>query len=686
MRWLAPGQSPMVRAAMTEIDTTSRSYALAIDTIKTLSMDAVQKANSGHPGTPMGLAQIAFEIFVRNLRHDPRDPSWIGRDRFVLSCGHASMLLYSMLHLSGYPLSLEELKNFRQWGSKTPGHPEHGHTAGVETTTGPLGQGIGNAVGFAIGQKMLAARFGGDAGPFGDERVFCIASDGDVMEGVSAEASSVAGHLGLSNLIVFYDDNHITIEGDTHLAFSEDVGARYEAYGWSVQRIDGHNPKEIRAAIDRALLNKDNPSFIVCRTHIGQGAPHKHDTAAAHGEPLGVDEVAATKKAMGWDPSAQFLVPDEVKALFAQRAEELGRARSEWNAKFESWRVANAELASSLDAFLKKELPANLFDKLVAAVPQKEDATRNTSNVIQQEVAKLVPQLVGGSADLAPSTKTLIKDGGVIARGNFGGRNFHFGIREHGMGAICNGLALAGFVPYGSTFLIFSDYMRPSVRLSALMEQQCVWIYTHDSVFLGEDGPTHQPIEQLWALRLIPNLAVVRPADGLEVAAAWAIALARKNAPTAFALTRQKVPTIKRDQAFDARNMLKGAYVVQEASGAKPDMILVATGSELHLATGAKEKLEQKGKKVRVVSVLSFAELAKQDAAYHEAVLPHGVPAVSIEAGRTGPWLSILGLDGLAIGIDRFGASAPDKVIAEKFGLTVDAVTAKIESWWTARG
>ncbi len=668
---------------MREIDTSSRPYVLAIDTIKTLAIDAVQKANSGHPGTPMGLAQIAFEIYTRYLRHDPRDPNWLGRDRFVLSAGHASMLLYAMLHLSGYPLSLEELKNFRQWGSKTPGHPEHGHTAGVETTTGPLGQGVGNAVGFALGQRMLEARFGE---PFAGQRVFCIASDGDVMEGVSGEASSIAGHLGLSNLVVFYDDNHITIEGETNLAFSEDVGTRYEAYGWSVLRIDGHNPKEIRAAIDRALLNKDNPTFIVCRTHIGQGSPHKHDTAAAHGEPLGVDEVVETKKAIGWDPAAQFLVPNEVKALFAERAEDLGKARGEWNAKYDAWRAGNGAQAKALDAFLAKELPKDLFEQLVAAIPTKDDATRNTSNAIQQVVAKLVPQLVGGSADLAPSTKTLIKDGGNVARGKYAGRNFHFGIREHGMGAVCNGLALSGgFIPYGATFLIFSDYMRASVRLSALMEQQCLWIYTHDSVFLGEDGPTHQPIEHLWALRLIPNLAVVRPADGLEVAAAWTIALTRTNGPTAFALSRQKLPTIKRDQAFDARNMLRGAYVVQEAPGGKPDMVIVATGSELQLAVGAKEKLEQSGKKVRVVSVLSFAEFAKQDGAYHDAVLPHGVPTVSIEAGRTGPWLSIIGLDGLAIGIDRFGASAPDKVIAEKFGFTVDAVVKQISDWSAER-
>jgi transketolase len=665
------------------MDIEAGSYNLAIDTIKTLAMDAVQKANSGHPGTPMGLAQIAFEIWTRSMRHDPRDASWIGRDRFVLSCGHASMLLYAMLHLSGYPLSLEELKNFRQWGSKTPGHPEHGHTVGVETTTGPLGQGVGNAVGMALGQKMLEARFGE---PFAGQHVFCIASDGDMMEGVSGEASSIAGHLGLSNLIVFYDDNHITIEGDTDLAFSEDVGTRYEAYGWSVQRIDGHNPKEIRAAIDRAKLNKDNPTFIVCRTHIAQGAPTKHDTAGAHGEPLGEAEVAATKKGMGLDPNATFVVPDAVKALFSARAEELAKDHAAWEDKYKTWRGKNGELAKQLDAFLAREMPKDLFEQLLAAVPQKEDATRNLSNAIQQVAAKIVPQLVGGSADLAPSTKTLIKDGGAIARGKYAGRNMHFGIREHGMGAVCNGLVLTGgFIPYGATFLIFSDYMRPSVRLAALMELPCIWIYTHDSVFLGEDGPTHQPVEHLWALRLIPNLAVVRPADGMEVAAAWTIALSRTKGPTAFALTRQKIPTIKRDANFDPTTMLRGAYVVQEAPGGKPDMIIVATGSELHLATGAKERLEKDGRKVRVVSVLSFAEFAKQGDDYMHAVLPHGVPSVSIEAGRTGPWLSIIGIGGLAIGVDRFGASAPDKVIAEKFGLTVDAVTEKIKTWWQER-
>ncbi len=657
-------------------DHDTRTTQLVVDTIKTLSIDAVQKANSGHPGTPMGLANIAFELWTRYMRYDPTDPGWVGRDRFVLSCGHASMLLYSMLHLSGYDLPLAQLEQFRQWGSRTPGHPEHGHTVGVETTTGPLGQGVGNAVGFALAQRMMGARFGE---PFAEQRVFCIASDGDMMEGVSGEASSIAGHLGLSNLIVFYDDNRITIEGETHLAFSEDVGTRYEGYGWSVQRINGHDHKEIREAVDRALTLRDRPSFIVCRTHIANGAPHAHDTSEAHGSPLGEQEIAETKQAMGWDPARKFYVPDEVRALFAARAEDLARDHAAWNERYQAWRKANTGLAGELDTFLRKEIPADLFEKLLAAVPEKVDATRNTSNAIQQVAAKLVPQLVGGSADLAPSTKTLIKGSEAVEADRYAGRNMHFGIREHGMGAVCNALALAGgFIPYGATFLIFSDYMRPAVRLSALMKQQCLWIYTHDSIFLGEDGPTHQSIEQLWALRLIPGLHVVRPADGMETAAAWALALRRKDGPTAFALTRQKVPTIARDAGFDPKSMLRGAYVVQEAKGGPADLVIVATGSELQLAVGAKAKLEAAGRKVRVVSGLCLEAFAEQDAAYRESVLPRGVRKVSIEAGCTAPWLGLLGEGGVAIGLDHYGASAPASVLAEKFGFTVDAVVARV--------
>jgi transketolase len=660
----------------------AKTVELVVNTIKTLSIDAVEKASSGHPGTPMGLSNIAFEIWTRYLRHDPKDPHWAGRDRFVLSCGHASMLLYSMLHLSGYPLSMDDIKSFRQWNSKTPGHPEVHHTEGVEATTGPLGQGIGNAVGMALGAKLVEARFGE---PAKEQRVFVLCSDGDVMEGVSGEASSIAGHLGLSNLVVLYDDNHITIEGDTALAFDEDVGKRYEAYGWFVQHIDGHDHKQIRAALDRALDQKDKPSFIVARTHIANGAPHAHDTAEAHGSPLGKDEVAATKKNLGCDPDKSFFVPDAVYALFKERAGDLAKEHEAWNDRIAAWRKAGPDKAKEYDAFMARTVPADLYEQLLRALPEKEDATRNTSNAIQQVVAKLVPSLLGGSADLAPSTKTLIKSAASIAKGKFEGRNLHFGIREHGMGAVCNGLALyGGVIPYGSTFLVFSDYMRPSVRLSALSGLQCLWIYTHDSLMLGEDGPTHQPVEHYWALRLIPNLFFVRPADALETAAAWAIALARKDAPTAFSLTRQKVPNVPRDKGFDPKAALRGMYTVQEAAGGKPDLVIVASGSELHLAVGAKERLEKAGRHVRVVSALCLEAFHAQDKAYRDALLPKGVKTVAIEMGRSEPWKAIVGEAALVIGVDRFGASAPDKVIAKELGFTVDGVTSSIEGWLKA--
>ncbi len=656
-----------------------KTIELTVNTIKTLAMDAVEKAQSGHPGTPMGLSNIAFEIWTRYLRHDPRHPHWPGRDRFVLSCGHASMLLYSLLHLAGYDLPMKELEAFRQLGSKTPGHPEVHLTAGVEVTTGPLGQGISNAVGMAIAQRIHEARFGE---PAKGVRVYVLASDGDLMEGVSGEASSLAGHLGLSNLVVFYDDNHITIEGDTALTFSEDVGKRYEAYGWFVQHIDGHDHKQIRAALDRALGEKERPCFIVARTHIANGSPHKHDTKEAHGEPLGKDEVALTKKNLGWDPDKHFYVPEEVYALFKERAVELAREHEAYDGRVAAWRKANPDLAKQYDAFASKTVPSDLYEQLVAQLPTKEDATRNLSNAFEQIVAKLVPSLIGGSADLAGSTKTLIKDTTSIARGKFGGRNMHFGIREHGMGAVCNGMSLfGGVIPFGATFLQFSDYMRAAVRLSALSDIQAIWVYTHDSVFLGEDGPTHQPVEHYWALRLIPNLYFVRPADALEVAAAWAIALARQDGPTAFSLTRQKLPAVARDAGFDPKLVLRGAYTAKEATGGKPDVVIIATGSEVHLAVGARDKLEAEGRKVRVVSAPCLELFAKQDKAYRDALMPHDVRRASIEVGRSDPWRAYVGDAGLTIGLDHFGTSAPDKAIAKTYGFTVDAVTEKIRAW-----
>jgi transketolase len=652
---------------------------LAVDAIKTLSIDGVEKAQSGHPGTPMGLADITFELFVRHLRYDPKDPAWSGRDRFVLSCGHASMLLYSMLHLAGYDLSLEDLKQFRQWGSKTPGHPEHvHHTPGVETTTGPLGQGIANGVGFALASKMKEARFGA---PFEDARTYVICSDGDVMEGVSGEASSMAGHLGLDNLVVIYDDNRITIEGETSLAFTEDVGKRYEAYGFFVQHVDGHDRIAVRTALDAAKSQKGKPSFIVARTHIANGAPNAHDTSEAHGAPLGNEEIALIKKGMGLDPDKTFFVPEAVYELFRARTVELGKERAAWQSKVDAWKTSNAQKATDLEAFEARAMPADLYEQLLAAIPAKDDATRNLSNVIQQKVAALVPSLVGGSADLAPSTKTLIKGGGSVGTGGFGGRNLHFGIREHGMGGVVNAMALAGgLVPYGATFLVFSDYMRGSIRLSAIGKLQTLWIFTHDSIFLGEDGPTHQPIEHLWSLRLIPGLAVVRPADAMETAASWAMALGRRDAPTAFSLTRQKVPNLKRAEGFDPKTILRGAYVLEDAAGGAPDLVIVATGSEVALAVGAAKELTAAGRKVRVVSAPCLEIFAEQSAAYQKEVLPFGVPAVSIEAGRTGPWKEWIGREGLAIGIDTYGASAPDKILAEEYGLTVAKVTARIKT------
>jgi transketolase len=665
------------------------AFEAAVTTIKTLSMDGVEKANSGHPGTPMGLSDIAFELWANHLRHDPKDPTWIGRDRFVLSCGHASMLLYSLLHLFDYGLSIEDLKNFRQWGSKTPGHPEVFHTAGVEITTGPLGSGVSSAVGFALAEKMKEARFGA---PFAHNHVYVICSDGDVQEGISAEAASLAGHWGLDNLTVIWDDNRITIEGTTDLATSEDVGARYEAQGWSVVRIDGHNRGEIAKALDKANRTKGRPTFVVARTHIANGAPHAHDTSEAHGAPLGKAEIAATKTALGVDPALDFYVPEVVRVAVAARVAELHGERQAWDANYAVWRAGDAAKAAALASLLGRVIPDDLLSQLIEAIPAKEDATRNLSNAIEQKVAALLPSLIGGSADLGPSTKTLIKNGGSIGVGSYEGRNLFFGIREHGMGAIVNGLALAGgFIPFGSTFLVFSDYMRGSIRLSAVMGLQTLWIYTHDSVWLGEDGPTHQPIEHLWALRLIPNLHVVRPADALETAAAWTMAIQRKHGPTAFALSRQKVPNLVRPSGFVPADMLKGAYVVYEPASeermtlpsfpALPDVILVATGSEVGVAVEAAKALAAEGKQVRVVSALCLEVFDEQDAAYKESILPHGVKLAAFEAGRTGPWRAIVGRDGLVIGVDHFGASAPDKVLAEKFGLTAPQVADKLRAY-----
>jgi transketolase len=645
-----------------------------------LAVDGVEKAKSGHPGAPMGLANIAFELWTRHLRYDPENPSWPDRDRFVLSCGHASMLLYAMLHLSGYDLPMEELQRFRQWGSRTPGHPEVHHTPGVETTTGPLGQGIATAVGMAASIKMLGARFNG-VSAVSTARVFGIASDGDLMEGVSAEAASLAGHLGLDNLVFFYDDNKITIDGSTSLAFTEDVGRRYEAYGWYVQHIDGHDATQIREALDKAVAEGSRPSLIVARTHIGHGSPNKVDSSKAHGEPLGASEVALTKQALGWPPEPAFFVPDDVRALFAERKGDGARERKAWLERVQTLEQ-HAELGPLWKKLIAKEVPSDLLDALCEAAPKKDGATRAQSGIIEQTVATLVPSFMGGSADLNPSTKTAIESSSALQRGDFSGRNVHFGIREHAMGAFVNGVAVSdGFIPFGATFFVFSDYMRPAIRLAALSRIQSIFVFTHDSVYLGEDGPTHQPVEHLWAMRLIPNCDVVRPCDALECAAAWAHALTRRTGPTLLALTRQTVPNLPRPEGFDNRSMLRGAYVMAEATGGAPTLVLIATGSEVALAVAAKTTLEAEGERVRVVSAPCWDAFQREDMAYRDAVLPRGVGRVVIELGVSEPWRGVVGDGGLVIGHDGFGASAPDKVLAEKFGFTPEAVTQKIRAW-----
>lgn len=649
----------------------------AVHTIQMLAVDGVEKAKSGHPGTPMALAAISFEIVTRHLRYDPAAPRWPDRDRFVLSCGHASMLLYSLVHLAGYDLPLDELKRFRQLGSRTPGHPEFGHTVGVEVTTGPLGQGIANAVGIAASIKMLAARFNGVA-PVSTARVFGIASDGDMMEGISGEAGSLAAHLGLDNLVFFYDDNNITIDGNTSLAFSEDVGRRYEAYGWFVQHIDGHDHEQIRDALDKAVAEPARPSLIVARTKIGIGSPNKQGSHKAHGEPLGGDEVKLTKQAIGWPLEPTFFVPDEVRAVFSARAEEGKREHAAWKSAVEKLERDGGEHAALYRKLMAREVPSNLLDELVKVAPAKDAATRAHSNVIEQRVAALVPSFIGGSADLNPSTKTYIEGSPALAKGHFEGRNVHFGIREHAMGAFVNGVAVSdGFIPFGSTFLIFSDYVRPAIRLAALSKLQSLFVFTHDSVYVGEDGPTHEPVEHLWALRLIPNVDVVRPCDALECAAAWAYALARKHGPTVFALTRQTLASVPRAEGFDPKQMLRGAYTLSDAAGA-PTLVLIASGSEVEIAIGAKKLLEAGGERVRVVSALCWEQFEREDATYRDAVLPPGVRRVVIEIGVTRPWRGVVGDGGLVIGWDDFGTSAPDKVIQKEFGFTPEAVVKKI--------
>lgn len=650
----------------------SAAFEEAVHTVRFLSIDAVEKAQSGHPGAPMGLAGIAVELFAHQLRYVPTEPNWPARDRFILSCGHASALLYSTLHLAGYDVTLDDLRAFRQWGSKTPGHPEYGHTPGVETTTGPLGQGIGNGVGMALASKLASARLG-EHGHLLDYRVFVVASDGDLMEGVAYEAASYAGHLRLDNLVVLYDDNQITIDGKAELALSEDVGRRFEGLGWVVSRVDGHDPSAVHAALEIAKA-ADRPALVIARTHIGFGSPSKQDSSSSHGSPLGAKEVEATKTKAGWPLEPTFHVPAGVGAVFAELREE-NRAR------YEAWRRAvdalPTEARVTFDAVVGRAVPTNLYEELLAVAGDADDATRNHAGRIQQRVAALVPSLVGGSADLAGSVKTLIKGSPDVGPGAFGGKNLHFGVREHGMGSVMNGLALSGlFIPYGSTFLIFGDYMRPPMRLAALMQQQAIYVFSHDSVFLGEDGPTHQPIEQLWTMRLVPNLDVFRPADAMESAAAWAYAVERRDGPTVLSLTRHTVPALPRPAGFDPRCILDGAYVVHAEE--KPDLVLVATGSEVSVALEAARLLEGRGKRVSVVSMPCIEAFLRLPKERQEAVLPSGVRRASFELGVSEPWKIITGLDGINIGVDRFGASAPFERLQEEFGVTAAQVAERI--------
>jgi len=647
---------------------------LCINTIRTLSMDAVQKANSGHPGTPMALAPIAYTLYTRVMRHNPADAAWPNRDRFVLSCGHASMLLYSTLYLCGYGLELEDLKQFRQLGSRCAGHPEYGHAQGIEATTGPLGQGISNCVGLALAERMLAARYNRPGHELIDHRTFTIASDGDLEEGISAEACSLAGHLGLGRLIAFYDDNHISIEGDTALSFSEDVGARYEAYGWHVTRLgEDLSVAAVEAAARAANAVADRPSLIICRTHIAPGSPHKHDSAEAHGSALGEEEVRLTKEAYGWPTEPPFLVPREALEHFRASTPTGEAAQREWEVRRSAYAQAHPDLAAELEDIFARRVPKLPSGLLARFEPGTKIATRKASQTVLQVAAGLVPSLVGGSADLAPSNLTLIDGGGSVERGSYDARNLHFGIREHAMGAIANGLVLSGLRAYGATFLIFSDYMKGAVRLAALMELPTIFLYTHDSIGVGEDGPTHQPIEQLAALRATPNVNVVRPADAHETALAWSFALRATHTPTVFALSRQSLPVLAPesipDDAID-----RGGYVLRDPDG-PPALVLIGTGSEVSLCLQAAEQLSDEGVLVRVVSMPCVDRFAERSRSDREAILgPVGMPRIAVEAASPLGWDRWVGERGAIIGMSTFGASAPEADVYRHFGITVDAI------------
>ena len=654
---------------------------LCINTLRFLAVDTVQKARSGHPGAPMGAAPMAYVLWDRFLKHNPADPKWPDRDRFVLSAGHASAMLYSLLHLTGYDLPMEELQQFRQWGSRTPGHPEYGLTPGVEVTTGPLGQGLANAVGMALAERWLAARFNRPGHEIIDHYTYAIVSDGDLQEGVAAEAASLAGTLGLGKLILIYDDNQISIEGDTDIAFLEDVPRRFEAYGWHVtDSLDGNDLDAVTAAIASARADIARPSLIVCRTVIGYGSPNKAGTAGVHGAPLGDDEVELTRQQLEWPYSESFTVPGEASEHLGKARERGRQQQEEWLAALDRYRTSYADEASLLDAALNGALSPGWSDSMAGLFDDgKAVSTREASGRVMNAIAGAVPNLIGGSADLAPSTLTILNSEGHIGPGNFDGRNLHFGVREHAMGAVCNGIAVhGGAIPYASTFLIFSDYLRPALRLSALMEQQVIYVFTHDSVGLGEDGPTHQPIEHLMALREMPGLVVIRPADAIETAVAWRTALERRDGPTALALSRQNLPVL--DTSAQAgclapsEGAARGGYVLWQ-DGEEPQVIIIATGSEVHIALEAAQALKGEGISARLVSMPSWELFEAQPGEYRDAVLPPGNRArLSVEAGAINGWARYVGLDGASIGMSTFGASAPGGVALERFGFTAARV------------
>jgi transketolase len=649
-----------------------------INTIRFLAVDAVEKAHSGHPGLPLGAAPMAYVLWDRFLRHNPRNPSWFNRDRFILSAGHGSAMLYALLHLYGYDLPLAELKRFRQWGSKTPGHPEYGHTPGVEVTTGPLGQGFSMGVGMAIAERFLAHCFNTSRFNVVDHYTYIIASDGDMMEGVSAEAASLAGTLGLGKLTVLYDDNHISIEGDTKIAFTEDVQRRFKAYDWQVLKVgDGNDLTAVDSAIREAQREHNRPSIIVVRTHIGFGSP-KQDTAAVHGEPLGAEAVRKTKEALDWPLEPTFYIPEDVQNHCGRVTERGLELEREWKKRLEGYRREHPDLAMKLEQFTSGELARE--GRINVPVFQSEDgpiATRSASGKVMNVIAEQLPQFIGGSADLAPSNKTLLEGYGDFGRDKACARNLHFGVREHAMGAIINGIALhGGVIPYGATFLVFSDYMRPALRLAAMMQAPSTFVFTHDSIAIGEDGPTHQPVEHLMGLRVIPGLTVIRPADANEVAAAWRIAVGHQG-PVAVVLTRQKLPVLDLNKYPVAEGVPRGAYILAEAEGGSPEIILIATGSEVHLALEVREILKARSIRARVVSMPSWELFDEQPPDYREAVLPAAVPRLAVEAGTSVGWGDYVGERGDVIGLARFGTSAPGQVALEKLGFSVDNVVEK---------